>query len=107
MRYRIEVSDCFSSDDWADQPDPLFYITARYRRSIEEMIRRTPEQYLWMHRIWKSRPRHERLNKPFPDSLRAKLAALPWMTDDELGGLVERSDRDRAFMAEHNITHFK
>lgn len=107
MRYRIEVVDQFSSEDWNDQPDPLFYITARYRRSMEQMIRKTPEQYLWMHRIWKSRPRHERLNKPFPDALRAKLAALPWMTDDELAKIIDRSDRDRAYMTEHNITHFK
>lgn len=107
IRYRIEVNDCFSSEDWNTQPDPLFYITARYRRSIEQMIRQSPEQYLWMHRIWKSRPRHERLNKPFPDALKAKLAALPWMTDQELQKLIDRSDKDRAYMAEHNITHFK
>lgn len=107
MRYRIEVNDCFSSEDWNDQPDPLFYITARYRRSIEAMIRQTPEQYLWMHRIWKSRPRHERLNKPFPDSLKAKLAALPWMTDDELERIIDRSDQDRKYMTDNNITHFK
>jgi len=107
MRYRIEVVDQFASEDWNDQPDPLFYITARYRRSLEQMIRNSPEQYLWMHRIWKSRPRHERLNKPFPDNLKAKLQSLPWMTDDELAKIIDRSDRDRAYMQEHNITHFK
>jgi len=107
MRYRIEVVDQFTSEDWKDQPDPLFYITARYRRSIEQMIRKTPEQYLWMHRIWKSRPRHERLNKPFPDALKNKLAALPWMTDEELTQIIDRSERDRAYMAKHKITHFK
>ena len=107
MRYRIEVVDQFSSEDWESQPDPLFYITARYRRSIEQMIRNSPEQYLWMHRIWKSRPRHERLNKPFPDSLKSKLQSLPWMTDEELAKIIDRSDQDRAYMQEHNITHFK
>lgn len=107
MRYRIEVVDHYSAEDWQDQPDPLFYITARYRRSIEKMIRQSPEQYLWMHRIWKSRPRHERLNKPFPDTLKNKLAALPWMTGDELASIIDRSDRDRAYMTEHNLTHFK
>tara|TARA_R110000744_G_scaffold148842_1_gene261934 strand:- start:2542 stop:3642 length:1101 start_codon:yes stop_codon:yes gene_type:complete len=107
MRYRIEVVDQFASEDWESQPDPLFYITARYRRSIEHMIRNSPEQYLWMHRIWKSRPRHERLNKPFPDALKAKLKSLPWMTDEELAKIIDRSDQDRAYMQEHNITHFK
>ncbi len=107
LKYRIEIYDRIDPEDWESQPDPLFYITARYRRAIEESVRKAPEQYLWMHRIWKSRPRHERLNKPFPKNLRAKLEALPWMSPEELERLVDRSDRDRAYMAEHNITHFK
>ena len=56
-----------------------------------------------MHRIWKSRPRHERLNKPFPEALKDKLRALPWMTEDELAALVDRSDRDRAMLAELGV----
>ena len=54
--------------------------------------------------MWKSRPRHERLNRPFPDTLRRKLEALPWMTLDELERIVERSEQDRAFLAEHDMT---
>lgn len=98
VRYRIDLADCFGPEDWADQPDPTFYITARYRRAIEKMVRAAPEQYLWMHRIWKSRPRHERLDNPFPDRLKDKLRALPWMTEHEIEGLVEQSDRDRAYL---------
>ncbi len=93
-RYRVDVVDAIGPDDWKDQPDPLFYITARYRRAIETMVRRAPEQYLWMHRYWKSRPRHEREGEAFPDRLRDKLAALPWMEDDALERLIERSERD-------------
>ncbi len=103
VKYRIELADLFGPEDWADQPDPMFYITARYRRAIETMVRSAPEQYLWMHRIWKSRPRHERLNKPFPEPLKDKLRALPWMTEHELEALVERSDRDRAYLAEKGV----
>ena len=51
-------------------------------RSIELMVRRDPEQYLWIHRRWKSRPRHERQGKPMPAGLRRQLEALPWMTPD-------------------------
>ena len=101
MGYRIELSDAIHPRDWEAQPDPLYYITARYRRAIEGMIRKAPEQYLWMHRIWKSRPRHERLDKPFPRGLRDQLAALPWMDDATLAGLVQRSDQDRAWLREH------
>jgi len=107
LKYRIEIYDRIDPEDWESQPDPLFYITARYRRAIEQSVRNAPEQYLWMHRIWKSRPRHERLNKPFPKNLREKLESLPWMTSEELEKIVDRSDRDRAYMLEHNITHFK
>jgi Kdo2-lipid IVA lauroyltransferase/acyltransferase len=107
MKYRIEIHDRIDPEDWESQPDPLFYITARYRKAIEDAVRKAPEQYLWMHRIWKSRPRHERLNKPFPKSLRSKLETLPWMTSGEVEQIVDRSDRDRAYMAEHSITHFK
>lgn len=99
MRYRIEVADVFGPEDWENQPDPLFYITARYRRGIEMMIRRAPEQYLWMHRIWRSRPGHERHQKPFPPHLLEKLRSLPWMTDAEVERLVERSARDTADLA--------
>ncbi len=107
LKYRIEIYDRINPEDWESQPDPLFYITARYRRAIEQSVRKAPEQYLWMHRIWKSRPRHERLNKPFPKQLREKLSTLPWMTEEEIGKIVDRSDQDRAYMSEHNIKHFR
>ena len=104
FRHRIEIVDTIHPEDWKSQPDPLFYVTARYRRAIQTMVERVPEQYLWMHRIWKSRPRHERLNKPFPPRLREKLASLPWMTEDELAKIVDQSDRDRAFLTEHGLS---
>lgn len=107
LKYRIEIHDRIDPEEWESQPDPLFYITARYRRAIEQSVRAAPEQYLWMHRIWKSRPRHERLNKPFPGHLREKLAALPWMTSRDVERIVERSDQDRAYMAREGVTHFR
>ncbi len=88
MRYEIAVTDVIRPDDWVDRPDPLFYITARFNRAMEDMIRVAPEQYLWLHRRWKSRPRHERTGRPFPVRLRAKLEELPWMTPEELERIV-------------------
>jgi KDO2-lipid IV(A) lauroyltransferase len=100
FRYRVDVIDLFGPDEWESQPDPLFYITARYRRAIEQMVRRAPEQYLWMHRYWKSRPPHERRAKDFPAQLREKIASLPWIDDDDVAQIVERSNRDaRALQA--------
>ncbi|MDX2146895.1 MAG: lysophospholipid acyltransferase family protein [Planctomycetota bacterium] len=96
LHYCATLTDVFGPEDWSTQPDPLFYLTARYRRAIEHMIRQAPEQYLWMHRIWRARPPHERQGKPFPPQLREKLRALPWMTDAELALVEERSARDGA-----------
>jgi KDO2-lipid IV(A) lauroyltransferase len=100
LGYTIELADVFGPDDWNTQPDPLFYLTARYRRAIEIMVRRAPEQYLWMHRIWRSRPIHERLGKPFPPSLRDKIARLPWITPGDLAAIEDRSSRDARALAE-------
>jgi KDO2-lipid IV(A) lauroyltransferase len=97
--YELDVVDIIRPEDWVGQPDPLFYVTARYRRAIETMVRRAPEQYLWMHRYWKSRPRHERLGRPMPGALREKLAALPWMTDESLARICEWSERDTRTLA--------
>ena len=92
LKYELACIDAIMPEDWAVQPDPLFYITARYNRAIEQMIRAAPEQYLWVHRRWKSRPRHERLGRPMSRRLIAKLEALPWMTSEELDLIVQRSN---------------
>lgn len=88
FRHELGVVDIIWPDDWAPRRDPLYYITARYCRAIEQMVRRRPEQYLWMHRRWKSRPRHERVGKPVPASLRRNLEELPWMDQALLDRLI-------------------
>jgi KDO2-lipid IV(A) lauroyltransferase len=98
FRYRVQLGDYFEREAWADQPDPLFYICARFRRSLELMVRQAPEQYLWMHRVWKSRPRHEKDGKPMPESMVAKLRALPWLGEDGAAAVVEQSARDAEFL---------
>ena len=100
----MEVTDVIRPADWADAPDPLFYLTARYRRAIEKMVCAAPEQYLWMHRIWKSRPRHERLGRPVPDALREKLRCLPWMDEEAVERICEQSEHDRRFLMEKGLT---
>jgi KDO2-lipid IV(A) lauroyltransferase len=100
MRYQMEVTDVFGPEDWRTHPDPLFYLTARYRRGIETKIREVPDQYDWLHRVWRSRPRHERLARPFPDSLREKLRLLPWMTESDLARLEAQSEIDARRLAE-------
>lgn len=100
FQYRIEIQDVIRPEDWHDKEDQTFYITARYRYAIEQMVRRAPEQYLWMHRYWKSRPRHERAGKPFPARLREKLNALEWLSDADVQLIEDRSQIDAAEFAE-------
>ena len=92
FEYEISSNDVITPDDWVDRPDPLFYITARYNRAIERMIRDAPEQYLWVHRRWKSRPKFERDGEPMPGSMIANLESLPWMTQAELDRIVASSN---------------
>lgn len=105
FRYRLDITDIIRPDEWVDQPDPLFYVTARYRYAIEEMVRAAPTQFLWLHRYWKSRPRHERQGRPFPPRLREKIEALPWMTPERIERIVERSARDAAEYQQRRRTH--
>lgn len=83
--YEIGTTDVFGPEDWVDQHDPLYYITARYTRALEMAVQREPSQYWWMHRRWKSRPRHELAGKDLPRALRRNLQALPWMDEQHLG----------------------
>jgi KDO2-lipid IV(A) lauroyltransferase len=52
--------------EWADKPDPLRWITQEYTRALEDVVRTAPEQYLWVHRRWKHRPKGE---SPGPDGV--------------------------------------
>ena len=45
--------------EWADKPDPMMWITQEFTTALEEIVRQAPEQYLWVHRRWKHRPRGE------------------------------------------------
>jgi len=80
FRYELRVTDVIEPADWADADDPVLYVGARFNRAIEWMIRESPDQYLWVHRRWNSRPKHEREGQPMPARLSRKLEALPWMT---------------------------
>ncbi len=101
FRYRIHVEDIIFPEDWECQPDPAFYVSARYRWAIEKMVIANPKQYLWMHRYWKARPPHEVTGKPFPKRLREKIESLPWMTQERVDRLLAKSAQDSAdFRAE-------
>ncbi len=57
FEYECGVNRIIQPADWHDRPDPLHWITQEYTRAIEESVREAPEQYLWIHRRWKSQPK--------------------------------------------------
>ncbi len=60
FHYEIEAEDIIYPEDWQDKDDELLYITQRFTQAIENMLRKDPTQYLWLHRRWKTRPKEER-----------------------------------------------
>lgn len=59
FEYEICVNRVILPEEWKAQDDELRWITQEYTRAIEDFVRVAPEQYLWIHRRWKSRPKGE------------------------------------------------
>jgi KDO2-lipid IV(A) lauroyltransferase len=59
FQFKVATQDIIWPADWRNQDDPLRYITQRYTKAIEDMVREDPGQYWWVHRRWKTRPKGE------------------------------------------------
>jgi KDO2-lipid IV(A) lauroyltransferase len=59
FQFECVCQDVIYPADWKSQDDPMRYITQRYTKAIEDMVRVDPGQYLWVHRRWKTRPKGE------------------------------------------------
>ncbi len=66
FNFELGVQRIIHPHEWADKDDPLRWITQAYTTALEQTIRRAPEQYLWVHRRWKHRPKGE---QPSPDGV--------------------------------------
>ncbi len=59
-KYRLR----FEALDWVKRDDPgeeVLVNTARFTQRLEDYVRQHPEQWLWVHRRWKTRPPGEPL----------------------------------------------
>ncbi len=64
QKYRLR----FDAVEWIKREDPeeeILVNTANFTRLIEDYVRRYPDQWLWVHRRWKTRPPGERPLYPF------------------------------------------
>jgi KDO2-lipid IV(A) lauroyltransferase len=57
MKYRVYLEDLILPEDYRNHPDAVRAITERYTRALEQLVRRHPEQYFWLHRRWKNQPK--------------------------------------------------
>jgi KDO2-lipid IV(A) lauroyltransferase len=56
FHYRIELEQIIRPEEWQDKPNPPLWVTEQYSAAMERSIRKHPEQYLWVHRRWKTQP---------------------------------------------------
>jgi len=55
--FEIGIERIIHPHEWQEQDDPARWVTQQYTKALEQAIRRNPEQYLWVHRRWKHRPK--------------------------------------------------
>jgi len=60
--FEIGIERIIMPSEWQGREDALEWITSAYNQAIEEFVREEPEQYWWLHRRWKHRPKDEPAN---------------------------------------------
>lgn len=63
FRYEVGCEAVIEPEEWTGTADDARLLTQRYTSALEAVIRRDPEQYLWLHRRWKHQPK-PRVRKP-------------------------------------------
>jgi KDO2-lipid IV(A) lauroyltransferase len=67
FRYEVGCPEIIEPSEWTGTADDVRLLTQRYTSALEQIIRRDPEQYLWLHRRWKHQPRKRRRERRNPD----------------------------------------
>ncbi len=58
-KYQIQyksVHDRFSNGQYQGYDEAVYDITNKWAMTLEQEVRKNPDQYLWLHRRWKTRP---------------------------------------------------
>jgi KDO2-lipid IV(A) lauroyltransferase len=59
FRFELGVERVIEPHEWQGREDAITWVTQQYTSAIEAIVLRCPEQYLWTHRRWKTRPKEE------------------------------------------------
>jgi len=57
FRYEVGCDAVIEPEEFSGTADDARLLTQRYTSALENIIRRAPEQYLWLHRRWKHQPK--------------------------------------------------
>lgn len=55
-RFRLIVAEPLQIERTGNEDDDVRRLTQEYTRVVEDYVRRYPDQWLWIHRRWKTRP---------------------------------------------------
>lgn len=53
LKTYVYFGDEITLEDLGDREETLRYMTEKYNRVLEDIILKTPEQWMWVHRRWK------------------------------------------------------
>jgi KDO2-lipid IV(A) lauroyltransferase len=62
-RFRVEFGQMLPLVRTGDKEKDITINTRQYNRALEEIIRRYPEQWFWVHQRWKTRPKNASVNE--------------------------------------------
>jgi KDO2-lipid IV(A) lauroyltransferase len=69
FRYEVGCDAIIEPDEWTGTADDVRLLTQRFTTALETIIRRDPDQYLWLHRRWKHQPARKRGSPPMTSPL--------------------------------------
>ena len=58
-KYRLRYEPALELTATEDEQSDIHSYSTRFNEVIEDYVRRFPDQWLWVHRRWKTRPAHE------------------------------------------------
>lgn len=64
-KYRLRFEPAIELQRTGDEQRDIVENTARFTRAVEDYVRRHPDQWLWVHKRWRTRPPGEKPIYPF------------------------------------------